>query len=354
MRRGLISHRKGELADAVVDARIARVRGAMREARCDVLVLYSNNTRPAAVSWLTGFVPYWSEALLVLLPDRPPVLVVALTYRVKSWIEATSRAAEVRHTPRVGQEAARLIASAKADAAVAIPDLGQMPAGIVEDMCASGPRLVLTDGSEMFARLRAKADPAEIAFAAKAASIAQRALMTPSPEILGAGVSATVAAIERQARALGAEEAYIAVAPDLARDARLRRMEGDARFGTSFAVRASVAYRGTWIRVVRTFAEPARVEEAALALSAAAAALPSATGFAAFASWLVEGCRIAQPLESLLGSRVAAASPLTPGALVSVQATLYIGGAPVLIGAPALLGSPREAASLLLHPVFEA
>src|SRR6266849_7473696 len=102
MRRGLISHSKAELPDAVLDARIELVRAAMRDARLDVLLLYSNNTRPAAVSWLTGFVPYWSEALLVVPRSRPPVLVAALTYRVKSWIERVSRVAEVMHTPRVG------------------------------------------------------------------------------------------------------------------------------------------------------------------------------------------------------------------------------------------------------------
>src|SRR5947207_15541802 len=122
MRRGLISRSLAELPDSVLDARVERLRGAMKEASHEAFVLYSNNTRPAAVSWLTGFVPYWSEALLVLLRERPPILVVALTYRVKRWIEATSRVAEVLHAPRVGMEAARVVAAAKPDAVMAVPD----------------------------------------------------------------------------------------------------------------------------------------------------------------------------------------------------------------------------------------
>ena len=110
MRRGLISRSAIELPDAVLDARVARTHAALREAQLDALLVYTNNTRPAGVSWLTGFVPYWSEALLVLLRDRPPVLVAALTYRVKSWIERTSRIAEIIHTPRIGLDAAHLIA----------------------------------------------------------------------------------------------------------------------------------------------------------------------------------------------------------------------------------------------------
>jgi hypothetical protein len=327
----------------------------MTQARHDVLVLYSNNTRPAAVSWLTGFVPYWSEALLVLARDRPPLLVVALTYRVKSWIERTSRVADVIHAPRVGQEAARVIATAKADAIVAIPDLDGMPAGIVEDLRAGGPRLILTDATAVFARLRGQADPAEIALAAKAAWIAHCALAQPSGASLARGsVGAIIAAAEGEARRLGAEEVYIAAAPDLARDVRLRRIEGAASVGASFALRATVAYKGTWIRLVRTFGQKALVEEAAGCFAAAVARLPNAHGFAGFSSWLVEGCRIAQPLEPLLGSRVSEQkNPIPARALVTVQGRLELGGQPVLLGAPALLGSPGEAASLLIHPMFD-
>ena len=176
MRRGLISHSKIELPDAVLDARLDRVRAAMAEARLDALIVYSNNTRPAGVSWLTGFVPYWSEALLVVPRDGAPYLVVALTFRVKSWIERTSRVADVIHTPRIGLGAAQKIAAGKSDAAVGIVDLDGLSAGIVDDLREGGPRLALSDASALFARLRAKADPAEIALAVKAASIAHAAL----------------------------------------------------------------------------------------------------------------------------------------------------------------------------------
>jgi len=223
MRRGLISHARLELPDAVLDARLARVRAAMAEARLDALVLYSNNTRAAGVSWLTGFVPYWSEALLVLVREAPPILVVALTYRVKGWIERTSRVADVIHGPRIGREAARVIAGAKADAVVAVPGLDHLPAGIADDLRSGGPRLVLTDASSMFAPLRGQADATEIALATKAAWIAQRALACA--ELASSGgesLNAIIAATEGEGRRLGAEEVYIAAAPDLARDPRWR------------------------------------------------------------------------------------------------------------------------------------
>src|ERR1700747_249777 len=128
MRRGLISRSEAELPDAALSARLERVRAAMAD--LDALVVYTNNTRAAGVSWLTGFVPYWSEALLVLPREREPVLVVALTYRVKTWIERVSRVAEVIHTPRIGLEAGKMIAGGKADAAVCVADLDGLSAGI--------------------------------------------------------------------------------------------------------------------------------------------------------------------------------------------------------------------------------
>ena len=283
MRRGLISRSKAELPDAVLDTRLARVRAAMDAAGLDAFLLYTNNTRAAGVSWLTGFVPYWSEALLVVPRDREPVLVAALSYRVKSWIERTSRLAEVIHGPRIGFEAASMIAARKADATVGIADLDGLAAGIVEDLRRGGPRLSLSDATALFAPLRAEADPAEVALAMRAAAIAQHALaQTPGR---GASLGESIAAIEAQARTDGAEEVYVAAAPDLDRDRRLRRIEGEAALGESFALRATVAYKGTWIRLTRTFPRDGAVhpQEAAVArLAAAVAKLPSSDGFADF------------------------------------------------------------------------
>jgi hypothetical protein len=67
-------------------------------------------------------------------------------------------------------------------------------------------------------------------------------------------------------------------------------------------------------------------------------------------SWLIEGCRIAQPLAPLMGSRVT--DPIAPalGALVSVQASIAVDRKPVLLAAPALIGQHGAAASLLVPP----
>jgi hypothetical protein len=354
VRRGLIARSPIELPDAVFDARLRRVRVAMLAAQLDALVIYTNNTRPAGVSWLAGFVPYWSEAVLVVPRERGPYLVAALSFRVKSWIERVSRLAEVLHARRIGLKAAQQIAAARADAAVGVVDFDGLPAGIAEDLREGGAALTFRDASALFVALRTKADPAEIALAAKAAAIGHRALATVQGENLNAkNLNPMIAAVEQEARRLGAEEIYLAAAPDLDRDGRFRRIEGEAALGKAFALRATVAYKGTWIRLVRSVCDAAIAQDAAARFAQAVALLPSAGGFSGFRSWLVEGCRMAQPLDPLMGSRLDENNAPQPGALVSVQAAIEIDGRTVLLGAPALIGAQGEAASLLVDPLYD-
>jgi hypothetical protein len=349
MRRGLIARSLVELPDAVFDARLDRVLAAMRAAALDALVIYTNNTRPAGVSWLTGFVPYWSEAVLVVPREGGPYLVAALSFRVKPWIERVSRLADVLHTPRIGLKAAQQITATQADAAVGVVDFEGLPAGIGEDLRERGPKLTLHDASALFVTLRAAADPAEIALASRAADIGHRALSGTE----GKTLNDMIASVESKARALGAEEIYIAAAADLERDTRFRRIEGEATLGKTFALRATVAYKGTWIRLVRSVCDAAIAQQAAARFAQAVALLPGDRGFTGFRSWLVEGCRIAQPLDPLIGSRLGEGHPPLPGALVSVQAALAVDGQTVLLGAPALIGRSGEASGLIADPLYD-
>jgi hypothetical protein len=66
MRRGLMGWNAEELPVAVLQARLARLRAAMAKAGMDAFILYTNNTRPAAVAHVTGFTPYWSDALMLV------------------------------------------------------------------------------------------------------------------------------------------------------------------------------------------------------------------------------------------------------------------------------------------------
>ena len=69
---------------------------ALVEQKLDALFAYTSFARPAAVSWLTHFIPYWSEALVAVLPEGAPLLLPSLSNRVYPWIREVSHVGEVR------------------------------------------------------------------------------------------------------------------------------------------------------------------------------------------------------------------------------------------------------------------
>jgi Xaa-Pro aminopeptidase len=212
MRRGLISWSKAELPESVLDARIARVQAAMTQAGIDILAVYTNPARESGVAWFTGFIPYWNQCVMLLPRAGRPILVAGMTARVRDWIMRNGHLESVANTTRLGAETGRLVAEKKADAAVAIADIDSVPASVVDAIRANAASVI--DGSPLLEQVRAPCDPAELAFAFKAARIAYAALATVrSGETDGASV---VAAIDGTARREGAEEVFVALAPDLA------------------------------------------------------------------------------------------------------------------------------------------
>jgi Xaa-Pro aminopeptidase len=353
MRRGLIAWSKAELPESVFAARLERLRAAMAKEALDAVVVYTNNTRTAGVSWLAAFVPYWAEGLLVVPREGDPLLVMAFSNRVVGWGKSVSCVARFEGTPRVGLGAGKYLASIGAKR-VGIVDFDTLRAAIAADLAEAASGVALGDASALFERARAQADPAEIELAARAGTIAQRALAKIRGDEKAIGEA--LAAAEGEARGAGAEEVYLAAAPDLARDHRFRRIEGAVEPGKSFAVRATVAYKGSWVRMTRTLLRDAAdanlSDRAAEIFAAAVARLPEASGFTGLSSWLIEGCRTAQPLDPIMGSSLDTPGIPAPLSVATAQAVIAVDGRPVAVAAPVLLGTPGYPASLLVAPIF--
>lgn len=353
MRRGLISWSKSELPPGVLDARVARAQAAMAQARVDALAIYTDPARSGGASWLTAFVPYWNRGVVVLPRDGKPVLFTSMSNRVHGWIRNNAHLEAVNYSTRIGNDVARLVAEKKPGAVIAVPDINSVPGGILDGISADGASVV--DGTALMAKLRATPDPAELAFAFKAAGIA-RAALARATAIEGDG-AAVVGLVDGEARRLGAEEVYVALAADLGKRRALLRLEGTAALGAGFALRVGVAYKGVWVRMTRTLVrDPAAASDIAAAaerFAAAAAALPRVDALRAFPSWLIEGCLTTQPLEPLAGTMLEEASDIAPGSYVSVQATIDTPRGPVLVGAPVLVGRNGEASAVMASPVFE-
>jgi hypothetical protein len=292
MRRGLMRWDENELPKAVLLERRARLQAAMRRDRLDGLLIYTNLVRPSAVCWLTGFTPYWIDSLLLVPQDGPPILATALSKRVADWVRSTSYIDEIVNTPRPGSAIGQRLA-ANGASRIGVLEFDALPGGLFDDLAVAAPAVELSDASEAFTSCRRPIDAAERKLIARADAVAKAAL--DQPQLTDAGDAGELAgAIEKHARLNAAEEAYIAVAPDLDADRRLIRVTQAVPLGRRFAVRASVAYKGSWVRRTRTFA---RDNEGAGAAASADAWL------AQVVSWRSAG----QPLGSFLGAALAAA-----------------------------------------------
>jgi Xaa-Pro aminopeptidase len=351
MRRGLIAWSRTELPESVLDGRVARIQASIAEAKIDALAVYSDPSRSAGASWLSAFVPYWNRGILIVPKSGRPTLLTGMSNRVHGWIKRNAHLADVVYSTDLGGDVGRFVTKIAPGAVIAVPDLSAVPGPVIDGIAVSGASVI--DGTTLLARLRAGADPSDLALLFKAASIAHGALATARANVTDAG--ALIATIDAEARRRGAEEAYIAIAPDLGRSRALYRLEGVATLGERFAVRASVAYKGAWVRMTRTLTRDAADNNtiATEQFAAATALLPKFDGLAGFTSWLVEGCRATQPLEAFAGNMLADTIEIAPGAVVSVQATIDTAHGPVLLGVPVLTGRNGERASLLVPPQFD-
>jgi hypothetical protein len=349
MRRGLMGWNAEELPVAALEARLGKLRAAMQGAGMDAFIVYTNNTRPSAVNWLTGFTPYWSDALLLVGKTGAPVFATALSKRVSEWIRTTDPVSEIVNTPKPGALMGERLAKDKAKR-VGVLEYDTLPAGLAEDMAKAAPDAEWADGTALFAGLRRDTDNAERGLLARADAIAVAALK--EAESGKAGDAGTLAGlIEQSARLAGAEEVYIAVAPDLMADSRLNRTSQPTPLKERFAVRTSIAYKGCWVRRTRTFAKDGNAAkadawldgvahslEAGKPVSAQLAArlkdLPGAT----LIGWTAESCTGSYPLAAIASSRAPGKDAPVKGQYLVLTVELSVDGAPWIGAAPVIAG----------------
>jgi Xaa-Pro aminopeptidase len=349
VRRGLMQWNPQELPLDVLDARIARLRGRMKSAGLDAFIIYTNLVRPSAVTYLTGFTPYWSEGLLLLPMTGRLAFATALSNRVADWIRSTNPVSDVISTPRPGALLGERLAKDDSVKRVGILELDALPAELSDDLGAAAPTIRLVDGSAQFAMVRRDIDPAEQQILVRSDAIAVAALDQGNTATTSdAGTLAGL--IEKHARLAGAEEAYIAVAPNLATDRRLTRVSKPIRLADRFAVRASIAYKGAWLRRTRTFArdyKTARADawfegvirgiEAGKPISGQLAAYVETLSDATLEFWMVESCVGSYPLSVIASSRMPGRdAPIEGGFFVLTIGLLlhdghWIGTSPLIV-----------------------
>src|ERR1700692_1376294 len=115
MRRGLMAWDEIELPRGVLGERIEGLRALMTRDRLSGFIFYTNLVQPSAVTYLTGFTPYWSDGLL-LVPKSgarsgAPVFATALSKRVAHWIASTNPVSEIVNPPKPGGAVGRRLAT---------------------------------------------------------------------------------------------------------------------------------------------------------------------------------------------------------------------------------------------------
>jgi len=286
MRRGLMGWNAEELPRAALEARIGRLRAAMQRSGFDAALFYTNLVQPSAVTWLTGFTPYWSDGMLLLPREGAPVFATALSKRVANWIRTTDTLSEIVNTPKPGVAVGKRMAEAGCRR-VGVLEYDALPAGLYDEIAGAAPTVELADIGNAFADTRRVIDDAERGLIAHADALACAALeKIHADTAMDAGEVAGL--VEKHARLGGAEEAYIAVAANLDAERRLIRVSGTLPLAARFAVRASVAYKGAWVRRVRSFARDDTARRA----------------YAAAEAWLATSIEPGKSLDAQLAARL--------------------------------------------------
>jgi hypothetical protein len=341
LRRGLIGWSRDEVTASVLEGRVARLQDAMRASGLGAALIYTSFARPSAVAWLTHFVPYWNEGLLVVLPAGAPVLLAAFSKRMQGWIRSVSHVGEVQSVANLGRATARLLEERVPESAkIGVLELDALPWPVAEPLLSSHEKR-LADMTALFASIRQPADDTEIRLAQRAADIAVKALGSIPPGV--ARASQVLSAIEGSARLDGAEEVLPRLAPDLVAGTTLRRIEGDLPLAGRYAVELSIAYKATWARVARCFsadtpqswllAQRWTSDWATRITGVSAEPPPGAITF-----WSLEACVGSEPF-SVVASAVGPRGTVSAGTLACFSIKLQLPDGPWLGGAPVVIGS---------------
>jgi hypothetical protein len=338
---------EAEWPDALLRGRVAQVAAACAAQDVDALLLYTGFTRPAQVSALTHFVPFWSQALLAITRSGESMLTMATTGRTVQWIRSVSRVDEVIVGPELGASAGQWLAGREHVRRVALAAPDDWPQSAHAGLRRTLPQAELEAADPWLAALESSFDPPPRVLHT-ANTIADSAIALVCSGAGWSSANELVAALDGHCRALGAEEVSVHLAPDLSLVPTPHRLEGPTELGSRFGVRLTLAYKGHWLRAGTSFsatgatvAEHPACAEARRALRDAAAcsrrvhALLEAVQQASAArvdDWHLESRRGGLPLASVSASDLDGAAD-APGSS-TFSARLSVDGLPLILSTP--------------------
>ena len=187
---------------------------------------------------------------MLLVPRQgAPVLATALSKRVGNWMRTTDTLSEIVNTPKPGAAGRQAAWRTPAASASGVLEYDSLPAGLYDEIAGAAPGVELADLARRVRRRRGAASTTPSAgLIGRADALARSGARSDRRRQARRDAGEVAGLVEKHARLGGAEEAYIAVAPDLDADRRMIRVAGTLPLAGRFAVRASVAYKGAWVR----------------------------------------------------------------------------------------------------------
>ena len=299
MKRGLVEWDEQEVPRATLDARVARVRAWGREHGFDALLFHTSDSHAQPVRYLTHFLLYWNEGVLVLPcgEDAEAVVVYGLSGRVLDWVRRTSTLTQAVTARDVGGAVALLLGD-RAYQRVGIVEPDIFPAPTLARIAPSGP----IDASDVLSVLGL--DEAERVLRRTAERLTRQAFASVSPDL---SQWQAAAAFHGSARLAGAEDVSLLVGEPPAWPG----LPGAGRLPHGAYLLGRVEYKGAWHQAARTLG------------------LPTPPGwFAELAASVRPGIRVGDlpvlRVEELSGPapfrQLAAEATLRPGAVLAVTA----------------------------------
>jgi hypothetical protein len=242
MKRGLVEWDEQEVPRSALESRLGRVRAWGRQHGLDALVFHTSDSHTQPVRYLTHFLLYWNEGVLVVPCSQAAevVLVYGLSGRVIEWVRRTSTLTQAVSARDIGGAVASLLA-----------ERGYRQVGIAEPEVFPTPILdrfsTFVDASDVLALLGL--DEAERRLQRTAQRLCQDAFAR-----LAAGQThwQAAAAFHGAARLDGAEDVSLFVGEPPAWPGPPR----DASLADGAYLLGRVEYKGAWHQAARTLGVP--------------------------------------------------------------------------------------------------
>jgi hypothetical protein len=246
VKRGLICWDQKELPRLAFEKRLDGIREEAKVRQLPALVIHTDIWKSNQGRLFSNVMPYWNRALLVVPQEGEPVLLCGLSPRVYPWIRSVTVLTDIRPGTNLAQALLQFCAE-KQWRRIGALDFTQFPYDLYSQI---GEKIEVVDVPS--SKLRDSPDVWELPMYRTAVQMARDILEKEFPSAAGSIDYQFSGNLERKFRLAGAEDLVIRMTngqapPELARGVKL---------GPKVSVSVALEYRGHWVKIARTNAEP--------------------------------------------------------------------------------------------------